>query len=72
MLGTRAPTKGLCGDLDDTDEEWEDFIQRVREAGERELAAILQRQETGEVEPAPKIDPATLYYWHHLMGGGDE
>jgi hypothetical protein len=61
-------------DLDCTDEEWAAFIRRIQEMGEQDIEKMLARQKAGTPEPKqpPPIDPTLLYYWSHLMGGGDE
>lgn len=62
-------------DLDCTDEEWAAFIKKVERMGEQEIERMLERQQAGKPPsaPAPQIDPSTLYYWTHLMGGeGDQ
>jgi hypothetical protein len=61
-------------DLDCTDDEWSSFIKHVEEMGEKEIEKMLARQKVGEPEPEPVAvtHPGMLYYWTHLMGGGDE
>ena len=62
-------------DLDCTDEEWAAFIKQVEEMGEREVEQMEQRRKEGKVaEPkqASKTNPSLLYYWTHLVGGGNE
>ena len=60
-------------DLDCTDEEWSEFIKRVEAIGEKEIEQMIARQKEGKPEPTPTpVDGSMLYYWHHLMGGGDD
>lgn len=59
--------------LDCTDGQWAAFIKRVEAIGEKEIQAILECQKKGTPAPRPVAEthPGMLYYWQHLMGGGD-
>jgi len=61
-------------DLDCTEAEWAAFIRRVEDLGAREIEKMLARQKAGTPEPPPAVEanPSMLYYWTHLMGGGNE
>jgi len=74
MFGVYPPMPKVDQDLDCTDEEWAAFIKRVEEMGEEEIQKMIERQKAGVAEPAPvkETNPSLQYYWHHLMGGGDQ